>query len=65
MDIFENNGDFPVVQHTFNGKDKKEAQHYLEAHKRTDKFLKAALDSGEFEGISLKVKRREINHGSN
>lgn len=62
MDIFENDGKTPVVQHIFNADTEKEAAHYLASHKKTDKFLKAAIDDGEFEGIKLKVKRRTIEH---
>jgi hypothetical protein len=65
IDIFEPGKDYAAVTHVFNGKDKREATHYINSHKKTDKFLRDALDKGEFEGMELKVKRREVNHGSN
>jgi len=62
VDIFEDGSSLPVVTHVFNGEDLKEAEHYLSSHKKTDEFLRAALDFGKFKGMKLKVKRRKIEH---
>jgi len=45
--------DYPVVRHIFYGRSEAEALGYLEAHKKTDKFLKAC-QQGNFEGMVCK-----------
>lgn len=46
-----------VVRHVFYGKTHKEAKHNERSHRKSDKFLKAALSSGKFKGIRLSVRR--------
>lgn len=55
---------FPILTHTFNGVNLKEAQAIEEAHIETDTFYRAAIEEGEWDGIPLKytydVLRREM-----
>ena len=46
-----------VVRHTFYGRSQQEAKHNERAHKRSDKFLKAALSGRPFKGIRLSVRK--------
>ena len=55
VDIYENGR--RIVRHTFYGKDAAEAKHFERAHKKADRFLKAALTKGEFKGIEVEYTR--------
>lgn len=62
IDIFEaaTRYAYPVVTHIFKGKTKEEAEHYHEAHRRADAFLRACEDRGVFGGkVKCRAKRRE------
>lgn len=53
VDIFEGetSDDYPVVSHSFYGRTRAEAKGYFEAHKKTDEFLRACLETGRWNGV--------------
>jgi hypothetical protein len=55
VDIFEPAGagaDYPVVRHEFTGKTEREATGYLNAHLKTDSFLRACIARSDFRGLT-------------
>lgn len=56
--IFENE-QYPVVVHTFYGKTIKEARGYLGSHKKTDEFLRDAINKGSWRNLKLHVEITE------
>lgn len=59
VDIFEEGGNYPVVQHTFYGRTKDEAQGYHEAHMQTDSFLRGCEGRGRWQDIRCNVRVTE------
>lgn len=57
-EIYEDGTPYPVVTHIFTGKDRKEAQGYMDSHMKTDKFMAAMEKTGEFEGIKGRTKKK-------
>lgn len=51
--VFENES-YPVVEHIFRGKTKKEAEGYFRSHMKTDSFLRDCVNKGEFNGIDCR-----------
>lgn len=54
VDIFEHTK-YPVVSHIFYGETIEEARGYLKSHIKTDSFLRAAVNTGRFKGMRVKV----------
>lgn len=54
---------YPVVSHTFRGKDRAEAEDILEAHLGEDAFLSAALTVGSWEGVGLLYRGVLVQNG--
>lgn len=54
ISIYEND-EYPVVVHTFYGKTLKEARAYVGAHKKTDEFMRDAIDKKSWRGMKLRV----------
>lgn len=60
VDIFESDM-YPVVTHTFYGKTMAEARSYFHAHMKTDSFLRAAVNTGYFKDMRVRVGISEVN----
>jgi hypothetical protein len=58
VNIYED-AKYPVVSHRFYGETIEEARGYLNSHKKTDSFLRAALNTRRFKGMKLKVDMSE------
>jgi len=56
-DIWEGETPYPVVTHTFTGRDRKEAEAYFKAHLKTDKFMASMEKSGKFGDIVGRTKK--------
>lgn len=56
VDIYEEGRPYPAVSHIFYGKSQKEAQGYLNAHVGTDSFLRAAIKTGKYQDMNLRVE---------
>lgn len=54
INIYENDATTPVIGHVFYGT-KTEVDRIIAAHKRTDRFFRAAMEEGAFEGITLRT----------
>lgn len=55
IDIFEGRSKTPTLTHIFHGRTESEIDGLILAHRQTDRFLNAALTTGNFEGIPLRV----------
>lgn len=57
VDVYEAGSQyaFPVVTHLFNGRNRKEAWHYHESHRKSDAFLRQCEDKGTF-GSDVKCR---------
>lgn len=50
VQIFEQSiKSYPVVEHRFNGRTKKEAENYFKAHMQTDSFLRECVEGDNFQ----------------
>jgi len=54
VDIYESDM-YPVVTHIFYGKTTEEARGYFKAHMKTDSFLRAAVNTGCYKGMRVRV----------
>jgi len=58
VDTFES-GDFPILTHTFRGRNRQEAMRYVAAHMKTDAFFRGC-EAGHFADFACRnVVRRE------
>ena len=57
-EIYEDGTPYPVVTHIFKGKDREEAQGYMDSHMKTDKFMAAMEKTGKFEDIKVRTKKK-------
>lgn len=51
VDIFEPEGlgvEVPIIRHIMFGRTKTEALHYLDSHRKSDKFLRDCMDERKF-----------------
>ena len=55
VDVFEEGNTYPAVSHIFYGETTVEAQEYFKAHMKTDSFLRAAVHTGRYKGMRVKV----------
>jgi hypothetical protein len=60
VDIYENNK-YPAVTHVFHGETAAEAQGYFKAHMKTDSFLRAAVNTGYYKGMRVRVSISGFN----
>ena len=60
IDIFESGSKYPAVSHIFYGETIEEARGYVKSHMKTDSFLRAAVHTGRFKGIKLRVGISEV-----
>jgi hypothetical protein len=61
VDIFEPAGagtDYPVVQHTFYGRTKREAEGYFKSHMKTDVFLRDCVTRQRWERVACTATMR-------
>ena len=49
-----------TVTHIFHGETRQEAQALEKSHRKTDSFYRAAIDSGQFNGIKLLARARWV-----
>jgi len=55
--------EYPVVQHTFMGRTRKEAVGYFRAHLKTDSFLRGCSERGQFgDGIRCRADMVELRY---
>lgn len=54
VDIYEREM-YPIVTHIFRGKTMSEAKSYFKAHMKTDSFLRAAVNTGYYKGMRVRV----------
>jgi hypothetical protein len=59
VDIYEQ-PKYPVVSHIFYGETIEEARGYLKSHMKTDSFMRAAVNTGYFKGMRVKVGISEM-----
>lgn len=59
---FEGTSPYPVIEHTFYGKDRKEALAYARVHTRTDTFFGACETTGLFMG-KLRCRNKVVREG--
>lgn len=57
IDIFENTDTQPVLSHIFYGDNAQIVSDVIDAHRKTDTFLNAALTGKPFRGMRLRVKK--------
>lgn len=50
IDVYESKP-YPIVRHEFRGQTEMEALSYLMAHKKTDSFMRACLNTGHYGSI--------------
>ncbi len=56
-EIYEGDGTYPVVTHTFTGKTREEAKGYFESHMKTDEFMADMENDGKWKDIEGHVKK--------
>lgn len=61
IDIYENDAIKPILRHVFFGDTEAEVLAVVDAHQKTDSFLRAALTTGQFRNIALRVTTRWSN----
>ncbi len=49
---------YPIMEHVFRGRTKKEANGYYESHLKTDAFLRGCVKSGRWENVDCHAEAR-------
>lgn len=57
VDIKEQSRPYPIVRHVFQGETAEEALGYLDAHKKSDDFMRDCMKSGKYKGIPCSAKK--------
>lgn len=54
IDTYEGRAKIPTLTHTFYGATEQSIRDLVDAHMRTDSFFRAAMTTGNFQGILLR-----------
>ena len=54
IDTYEGRAKYPTLTHTFYGATEQTVRDIVAAHMQTDRFFRAAMTTGNFEGLQLR-----------